>query len=350
MHIMADQQQFYLLKQGAYTWNQWRKSHPDVRPILRGALLRGTDLRGANLSGAILHLADLTEADLRAADLTGANLVGANLSRANFTRANLTQTDLREATLRGTHFTHADLSDADLSGASLLRAELDGANFSRVTLGWTVFASLDLGTVTGLETVRHTGISHIDTHTIYLSGGSIPEVFLKRAGVPHAFLEVMPSPVNRPAKYAPCFISSAEQDQPFVERLYADLQRKGVPCWFTPHQTKSGNYICRNLDEMLRLYDRFLIVLSAHALSCSWLEQEVTAALEKERQTHKTVLFPLLLDQTVLTADGWPTAISEARSINDFAHWKEHDEYQKVFAHLLSDLHVPSSSLVPNPV
>jgi TIR domain len=32
-----------------------------------------------------------------------------------------------------------------------------------------------------------------------------------------------------------CFISYLTKDQEFADRLYADLQNKGVQCWFAPH-------------------------------------------------------------------------------------------------------------------
>ena len=37
-----------------------------------------------------------------------------------------------------------------------------------------------------------------------------------------------------------CFISYASRDQEFAERLYADLQSKGVRCWFAPEDMKNG--------------------------------------------------------------------------------------------------------------
>lgn len=37
-----------------------------------------------------------------------------------------------------------------------------------------------------------------------------------------------------------CFISYSTKDHQFAERLYADLQAKGVRCWFAPHQVSGG--------------------------------------------------------------------------------------------------------------
>lgn len=103
---MANQEQYGILKQGAETWNQWRKEHPNIRPDLTE-----TDLSGENLSRAVLSRADLweaglsstnlSEADLSGADLSRTNLSGADLSGANFWGASLVQTNLSGATLTG---------------------------------------------------------------------------------------------------------------------------------------------------------------------------------------------------------------------------------------------------------
>jgi len=37
-----------------------------------------------------------------------------------------------------------------------------------------------------------------------------------------------------------CFISYSTKDQVFAERLHADLQNKGVRCWFAPHDLPIG--------------------------------------------------------------------------------------------------------------
>src|SRR5262249_26786255 len=46
-----------------------------------------------------------------------------------------------------------------------------------------------------------------------------------------------------------CFISYSSKDEAFVERLYADLQNKGVRCWFAPHDMPIGAKIIDALDE-----------------------------------------------------------------------------------------------------
>ena len=87
---MAHEEHLNRLKQGAWTWNQWRAEHPEIKP----------DVTDVDFSGADLSLADLSEADLSFADLsqtriTKTSLVGANLEQACFIGAMLKETDLR---------------------------------------------------------------------------------------------------------------------------------------------------------------------------------------------------------------------------------------------------------------
>src|SRR5439155_1880967 len=105
-----------------------------------------------------------------------------------------------------------------------------------------VFGDVDLSVAKGLETVHHYGPSTIGIDTIYHSQGNIPEAFLKGAGVQENFLTNMRALVESmsPIDFYSCFISYSSKDQEFAERLYADLQSKGVRCWFAPEDMKTG--------------------------------------------------------------------------------------------------------------
>ena len=92
--------------------------------------------------------------------------------------------------------------------------------------------------------------------------GKIPEVFLRGCGVPDEFIAYIGSMVGRPIEFYSCFISYSTQDQEFADRLYADLQAKGVRCWFAPHDIKGGRKIHEQLDEAIRLHDKLLLILS----------------------------------------------------------------------------------------
>ena len=316
---MSNQEHVDILKQGVEVWNQWRSDYPEIQPNLRSADLRSADLIQANLTSADLLGADLCNADLHDADLIQANLVQVNLASAN-------------------------LRNANLIGADLIDVDLIDTNFIDATVGWTVFGNVDLSTTKGLETIQHEGPSTIGVDTFYRSQGNIPEEFLRGAGVDDTFIAYIRSFVGKPIDYYSCFISYSSRDKAFAKRLYADLQSNNVRCWFAPHDLKTGDRYRDRIDESIRLYDKLLLILSKHAVTSSWVEQEVETALEKERDlreqgTQRTVLFPVKLDDTVMqTTTAWAANLRRIWHIGDFCQWKDDDQYQKALSRLLRDL------------
>src|SRR5258708_14981440 len=209
-----------------------------------------------------------------------------------------------------------DLTGADLSGADLSQADLSGA---RVL--WTTFGDVDLSMVKGLETVMHKGPSTIGIDTIIRSQGKIPDIFLRGAGVPDSIIEAIPSLIGslKPIDFYSCFISYSSQDQNFAERLYADLQSKGIRCWFAPEDMKVGDKIRPRLEESIRLYDKLLLVLSEHSIASTSVAYEVEHALNKELEGAPNVLYPIRVDDTVLKSQaGWAHDIKRTRHIGDF--------------------------------
>jgi hypothetical protein len=53
-------------------------------------------------------------------------------------------------------------------------------------------------------------------------------------------INYLPSLLNQPIQFYSCFISYSSKDQKFADRLHADLQNKGVRCWFAPHDMAIG--------------------------------------------------------------------------------------------------------------
>jgi hypothetical protein len=350
---MANPEQLQILNQGVEAWNQWRGQNEGIRPDLYEAKLFGATLTDANLTNAYLLGADLSRADLSRANLSRAILFHATLHRATLHEANLSRADLRGAALH-----RATLTKADLSGATLLRANLTSANLrgatlyetsfsnsdltkadlSEVVLFETVFSDTNLTAVRGLESCIHEGPSTLDHRTLAKSG-PLPLAFLRGCGLPDALIDYLPSLLNEPVQFYSCFISYASKDHAFAERLYADLQNKGVRCWFAPEDMKIGDRIRPRIDETIRVYDKLLLVLSKTSVASQWVEQEVETALARERQQGSTILFPVRIDNAVMTLEtGWPALIRNARHIGDFRRWKRHDVYQQAFDRLLRDL------------
>jgi hypothetical protein len=352
----ADKKHLAKLMKGAQVWNAWREFNFYVRPNLQKADIRGievakfylgeADLAGVDFSGLTLSNmcfddSDFTEAIfnraiLKNAKFTSANLFRADLVEANLENAELQAADIRDADLRGANLKGASLRGTNFTGANLYKADLTGA----LATG-TIFGDNDLSVARGLETLTHEDASVISIETLYRSQGNIPEIFLRGCGLPEDFITQLPALIASiaPIQFYKSFISYSSKDQKFADRLYADLQNKGVRCWLATEDLKIGAKIRTGIDEAIRLHDKLLLVLSKHSVTSDWVEQEVETALERERKEKRLILFPIRLDDAVMKVEGgWPALIRNTRNIGDFRKWKDHDDYHKSFAKLLHGL------------
>jgi hypothetical protein len=96
---------------------------------------------------------------------------------------------------------------------------------------------------------------------------------------------------SKPIQHYSCFISYSAKDQEFAERLHADLQNKGVRCWFAPHDMPIGGKIRDEIDAAIRLRDKLLLILSEHSIKSSWVEDEIEQAFEEEEKRDQVVYF-----------------------------------------------------------
>jgi uncharacterized protein YjbI with pentapeptide repeats len=362
---VADKEHVDRLRRDVGEWNEWRLgsgrvlSNIDLSGAdLRDGKLSGADLRDANLSDAGLRSAELFDAELRGANLSGANLREAKLGGANLSGANLSRAKLIGANLHHTHLVGANLVGANLVGADLNYANLIGANLSKAHLNSadlrgadlreanlrdaflyeTVLANVDLSAATGLETCRHQGPSAVDFRTLAKSH-PLPLKFLRGVGLPDNLIDYLPSLLNQPIQYYSCFISYSSLDDDFARRIHADLQSKGVRCWFAPHDLPIGGKILDEIDAAIRLRDKVVLILSEHSIGSDWVEDEVKTAYEEERRRKQTMLFPIRLDDTVMeTTEAWAAKLRADRNIGDFRQWKDHDRYREVFERVLRDL------------
>jgi hypothetical protein len=347
---MPNHEQLKILNQGPDTWNKWRKENPDIK----------IDLSGANLSRAKLWKADLSGANLSGANLSRANLSGANLDGANLITAHLSEANLSGANLRITNFGLADLSRANFSGANLSRADLNSAtlyetDLTKGELGFTILGNNDLSATIGLETIVHNGSSTIGTNTLQRSKGKIPIKFLRGCGLSDLEIEFakLAAPgldheqvaqinyelhrlyLDQPIQFYSCFISYNNQDQAFAQRLHDDLQNSGVRCWFAPEDMKIGDRIRPTIDHQIRMREKLLVILSESSIQSEWVGDEVEAAMEQEKESGKTVLFPIRLDDAVLnTREDWAAKIKRRRNIGDFST----SNYDQALTRLLKDL------------
>ncbi|MFP5262013.1 MAG: toll/interleukin-1 receptor domain-containing protein [Blastocatellia bacterium] len=345
---MANPEHVKILKQGVEAWNEWRRVNHEITPDLRGADLHGLELSNSNLSDA-----NLSDTNLQEANLSDANLCRAWIDRADCFWIGLQFADLRHAIIQGSNLVGAYLNFADLRSASIIdcnlsSARLEGTNFEEAEFSFTIFGDNDLSVANGLEKAVHSGPSIIGTHTLYRSNKYIPINFLRGAGVPENLIEYLPSLVNQLVHFYSCFISYSSKNHDFAERLYADLQNKGVRCWFAPKDLRIGDKFRQRIDESIRVHDKVLLILSGQSILSPWVEEEVESAFEREHRENRLVLFPVRIDDAVMnSSQAWAASLRRMRHIGDFSKWKDHDSYQKAFTRLMRDLKAGSSTSTP---
>lgn len=374
-------------------WNNWyyRQRRSDFRfyPDLCDANLSGANLSGANLTAADLDRADLSETNLSHATLTAANLskailvktdlrlanlieskfiqaqlfqsvldgaffreedsLGAdfeeaNLEAASFIGCYLNRTKFVNATLKGVNFLQANLVLVKFRGATLTESNFTNAYFSLTDftdaiLAQTTFENVDLSGAVGLQTITHLAPSTVDLNTIFKSVGAIPESFLRGCGTPDDLIDLAKSLSGGTIEYYSVFISYSSADDLFARRLHHDLQANGVRAWFAPEDLKTGDRLKQTIEESINLYDKLIIVLSEDSIHSAWVRHEFEVGLEKEREQHKVVLFPIRLDNSVFdTTEQWADNIRQERYIGDFTTWQNPLSYQAEFNRLLKDL------------
>ena len=398
---MPNEKHFEIIKQGVEGWNQWREENPEIEPDLsgvdlsdlklnnanlsdtdlrrstlknndfRGANLVRADLRSASISKASFNLAKLREANFSEAYLRGTDLSEADLKRAYFIRADLVRVDLCETDLtradfrwayligtdlRSANLTHADLRWAHLSESNLSEANLKQANLIKasiiktnlhhsdlkdVLMAWTHFADVDLSLTKELYTAHHFGPSSIGIDTIMRSDGKIPESFLRETGVSDNIIQNIALLTEKGLSHQSCFISHSGKDLEFAQKLYTDLQNKGVRCWFASEDMKIGRKTWDSIYHYIRMRDKILLILSEDSVSSDWVEDEVNAALAEENKRKKPIFLPIRVDTAVLESDqSWAEYINKTRNICDFSHWKDHDAYQQALDKLLDDIKI----------
>lgn len=155
------------------------------------------------------------------------------------------------------------------------------------------------------------------------------------------------SAVHSLKKTDTCFISYSSMDQAFADRLHADLQAKGVRCWFAPHDIAGGKKIHEQIDEAIRFHERLLLILSPASIVSEWVKTEIAKARRRELREQRRVLFPVRLvefealrDWECFDGDTGKDSAREIREyfIPDFSRWKDHDSYQCAFERLIRDL------------
>jgi uncharacterized protein YjbI with pentapeptide repeats len=320
---------------------------------LAGAIFRATDLRGADLTRANMRGTYLFQADLRGANLAEARMFIVSLDSADLTGANLTGADLTGSYLAEAKLKQTTLCYTNLQSTYLAHAELSGAR-----MAFTLLADCpSLHLAAGLAEVEHLGPSALDLSTLRAGATTLPEAFLRGAGLGNAEIDALRALYARPSSHASCFLSATAADCDLAERLGADLRARGVSCWPFRSDLGAGYMVQVAFDQAMKRHDRWVILCSEHSLRQPDVAGQILAAIEREQETSTQKLFPVRVDDFMLSEElrrnveekvaagewrvDWARPLRE-RTPFDFRDWTTASSYQAAFELLLNALENPA--------
>jgi hypothetical protein len=153
--------------------------------------------------------------------------------------------------------------------------------------------------------------------------------------------------VARPAmrnQFHELFISYSSKDETFAEQLHADLRKKGVGCWFAPHDLGIGEDMRSAIEAAIHDCEKLLVVFSEDSIHSPWVRTEVEVALEEEARRSETILLPISIDGTAMrTREPWVKQIRRVKNIGRFECWQDANLYQEALQRLLRDIRAKKS-------
>ena len=166
-----------------------------------------------------------------------------------------------------------------------------------------------------------------------------------------------PAPTPSAPEFYSCFISYAHTQDAFAEKLHNDLEAQGVSCWKDSHDMAGGQAYRTQIVRAIRNNAKLIVICSEASVQREGVIEEIIAAMNRERETHTQKLFPLRLDNFIISRDILDIADAKmdeggvwtedwvryvrAFHIPDFSQWEDEAAYQKEFAKLLRDLQQP---------
>jgi hypothetical protein len=225
-----------------------------------------------------------------------------------------------------------------LIAATFNNTSFDDSDFSNAILLESHFIDIDLGKIKHLDKVRFAGHCTVD-HRSIIKSGILPKSFYIGCGFPPRFAALIPEIAKPKEHRMTCFISYSSKDEAFVKKLYNDLQREGISCFYAPEDLKIGDRIRQTLNDAVGSSNKLLLILSKNSIDSGWVEFEVETALEREQKEKVTLLFPVMIDHKVMsTKRSWAASLRRQRHIGDFSKWADDSFYTPALRRLLRDM------------
>jgi hypothetical protein len=90
------------------------------------------------------------------------------------------------------------------------------------------------------------------------------------------------------------FLSYANEDRGFVERLATDLSDRGLAVWWDQPEIQAGGSIVASIELGLARSRRFAVVFSPDSRQSRWVTSETEAAIALENERQESLVIPLL--------------------------------------------------------
>jgi uncharacterized protein YjbI with pentapeptide repeats len=328
---------------------EWQNGKKGKQAVLKGEDLTGMDIhqvfREVGTNSPVLKNVDFREAILDGAQIDSFCYWECDFSKSSMIGAGLYLADLRHTKFVGSNLTNANLGVAELDYADLREANLAGANLAGAYINHTDFRGANLKGIKGVESIKITGnclgIDYINEELEEIKevekegyGLTIGDVRITRSK-----LEKWKTDLDSNSRYPNCFISYSSKDQDFVDKLYNDLKKAGVSCWYDSNDLNVGDKLRTVIDEAIKKNEKVLLVLSENSIESDWVGIEVEKAFRKEKELGVVVLFPIRIDDSVMSSDqDWAFHIRKQRHIGDFSNWKSLDRYNSKLSRILRDL------------
>lgn len=313
------------------------------------ARLVGANLRGADLKGVVMLHTNLRDADLSMADLTNADILFSSAEGASFREA-----DFRDARLAGVSFDGADLTATRFVGTTFRYCDLRRADLRGCIMADTVFLEMgDLRDAVNLNEVKHSGPVALDLHTLRENVCGLPDVFLQGCGYTPLEIKTLRG-LYMGSRFFSCFISHGEPDLTFAKHLLADLQENNVSCWHYKEDLRGGTDWEEQVNRAIKFHDKLVLICSQSAVYRKNVVSEILQAIHAEHETGEQKLFPIRLDDRILSegmmqearekvrsgewAENWVFNVTK-KHIPDFSGWDtDNAKYQEEFKKLLEAL------------
>jgi len=323
---------------------------------IEGDSLWDADLSGLNLAGAAMYAIELTGEKRRphvfrvsssVVDLSGANLSNADLSGAVFS----------EATLVGTCFAGANLSNTIFVRSNLIHADFTGANMAGSRLMNTCFSNCkNLHKALNLDKIEHAGPTALDSRTLRSNISKLPRSFLRGAGYSDKEVGALLALYRDQKTFFSCFISYARSNFEFADFIRRHLLKKDISCWQDVHDMRGGAQWRGQIYDAIEKQDKLVLICSRESLARPAVVEEIQEAIERERQSGTQKLFPIRLDDYILSdelekiarqnvrngqwRENWVTYVRSFH-IPDFSSWKKPKSFRAEFDRLVEALQAP---------